>query len=86
MSKKSGFRGTYDKQHGKHAQRLLKSALQHFYHILWSLPRQLSLKMGLFMTCQILELLVNTLAADEKYPVLNTENLTVPIQIQLSQI
>ena len=29
--------------------------------------------------------LVNTLAADEKYHVLNTENLTIPIQMQLSQ-
>ena len=32
-----------------------------------------------------MELLVNTLAADEKYPVLNRDNLTIPIQMQLSQ-
>ena len=37
------------------------------------------------MTCQILGLLVNTLAADEKYPVLNRDNLTIPVQMQLSQ-
>ena len=37
------------------------------------------------MTCQILGLLANTLAADEKYPVLNRDNLTIPIQMQLSQ-
>ena len=37
------------------------------------------------MTCKILELLLNTLAEDEKYPVLNTDNLTIPIQMQLSQ-
>ena len=30
-------------------------------------------------------LLVNTLAADEKYPVLNRDNLTIPIQTQLSE-
>ena len=30
-------------------------------------------------------LLVNTLAADDKYPVLNRGNLTIPIQMQLSQ-
>ena len=30
-------------------------------------------------------LLVNTLAVDEKYPVLNRGNLTIPIQMQLSQ-
>ena len=34
---------------------------------------------------KILGLLVNTLATDEKYPVLNRENLTIPIQMQLSQ-
>ena len=32
-----------------------------------------------------MRLLVNTLAADEKYPILNRDNLTIPIQIQLSQ-
>ena len=30
-------------------------------------------------------LLVNTLAANGKYPVLNRDNLTIPIQMQLSQ-
>ena len=30
-------------------------------------------------------LLVNTLAIDEKYPRLNRDNLTLPIQIQLSE-
>ena len=39
----------------------------------------------LLVTCQILRLLVNTLAADEKYPVLDRDNLTIPIQMQLSQ-
>ena len=36
------------------------------------------------MTCKILELLLNTLAEDGKYPVLNTDNLTIPIQMQSS--
>ena len=30
-------------------------------------------------------LLVNRLATDEKYPVLNRQNLTIPIQMQLSK-
>ena len=34
---------------------------------------------------QNLRAAVNTLAADEKYPVLNRDNLTIPIQMQLSQ-
>ena len=41
--------------------------------------------MSLFLTCQILGLLVNTMAADEKNPVLNKDNLMIPIQTQLSQ-
>ena len=32
-----------------------------------------------------MRLLVNTLAADEKYPVLNRDNLTISVQMQLSQ-
>ena len=51
----------------------------------WSLPNQSSWKKSLLLTCKILVLLVNTLAADEKYPVLNRDNLTIPIQIKLSR-
>ena len=80
----SRFRGGFDKQYGKCAQALLKSATNHLYHIYWSLPSQLTWKKSLLLTCQILGLLVNTLAADKKYRVLNRENLTIPIQMQLS--
>ena len=41
--------------------------------------------MSLFLTCQILGLLVNTLAADEKYLVLYIDNLATPIPMELSQ-
>ena len=85
MSKKSCFRGTFGNQHGKLAEVLFKSASQHLYHFQWSLPSQLSWKKNLLLTWKILGLLVNTLAADEKYPVLNRDNLTIPIQMQLSQ-
>ena len=37
------------------------------------------------MACDFLGLLVNTLATDEKYPLLNRDNLTIPIQMHLSQ-
>ena len=37
------------------------------------------------MTCKILGLLVNTLAADETYSVLNRDNLTISFQMQLCQ-
>ena len=41
---------------------------------------------SLFFTCQILRLLTNKLAADEKYAVLITDNLRTPIQTELSHI
>ena len=49
------------------------------------MSRQLHWEEFLLLTRQILGLLVNTLAADDRYPVLNKENLTIPIQMQLSQ-
>ena len=85
MSKKSRFRGSFDKQHGKHTQALLKSASQHLDRIQLSLPSRWIWKKSLLLTCKILVLLVNTLAGDEKYPVLNRDNLTIPIQMQLSE-
>ena len=80
----SRFRGPFDKQHGKGAQAVLKPPSQHLYHIHWSLATNLCSKKCLLLTCQILGPLVDTLAANEKYPVLNRDNLTIPTQMQLS--
>ena len=33
MSKKSGFKGPFDREHGKRVQTLLQSERQHRYHI-----------------------------------------------------
>ena len=85
MSKRSRFRRPFDKQQGKRAQALFKSASQCLYHIHQSLPSQVSWKKSLLLTWKILGLLLNTLAADEKYLVLHRDNLTIPIQMQLSQ-
>ena len=84
MSKKSSFREPFDKQHGKRAEALFKSASVHFYSIDWSLKSQLSWKKYLLLVCHILGLLLNTLPVNEKYPLLKRDNLTIPIQIQLS--
>ena len=85
MSKKPRFREPFDKEHDKRAQARFKYASHRLYHIHRSLSSQLSWKKSLFLTCQILGLLVNTLAADEKYPLLNTDNLKIAIQLQLSR-
>ena len=85
MPKEACFRGLFEKQHGQRAQALFKSASQQLYTIHQSVPRQLSWKKSLLLTCEILGLLVNTLATDEKYPVFNRDKLTIPIQMQLSK-
>ena len=70
MSKKPRFTGPFDKQHGKPAEATLKSAWEQDYYINWSLPSILSWKKSFLLTCQILGPVVNTLAANEKYPFL----------------
>ena len=85
MPKKSSFKGSFGKQHGKRAQTLLKCQGQLLYHIYWSLWRQLSYKKSLLVICKIWRLLSNTLSADGKYSLFNRDNLTQPIQMQLSR-
>ena len=84
MSKKSRFKGSFKKQPGKCAQTLLKCQGQLISHIYWSLFRQLSYKKSLLVICKISRLFPNTLSADGKYSLLNRDNLTQPIQMQVS--
>ena len=76
MFKKSRFRRPFHKQHGKWDQTLLKCKLHHFYHIYWSLWRQLSSKKSLLGIGKILGLYFNTLTDGHKHSVLNRDNLT----------
>ena len=85
MSKKSRFKGSFGKQHGKRAQTLLKFAWQHLYHIYWLLSRQLTCKRSLLVICKISRLFSNTLNAHGKYSLLNKDKLMQPIQMQVSR-
>ena len=85
MLKKSNFMESFEKQHGKCAQTLLKFAWQQIYHIYWLLCRQLTCQKSLLVICKISRLFPNTLSADGKYSLLNREYLTQPIQMQLSR-
>ena len=85
MYKKFRFRGQLDKQQGKRTQTLLKSPSQHLYHIHWSMARKFCSKKSVLLSWKILRLLVNTFGADKKYLVLHRDNLTIPIQMQISQ-
>ena len=48
MSKKSRLRGPFNKEHGKRAEPLLKSASQHLYEIDLSLPSDELEKVSVF--------------------------------------
>ena len=85
MPKKWSFKGFFGKQHGKRAKTLLKFAWQHLCHIYWSMWMQLTCKKSLLVTCKISRLFPNTLSADGKYSLLNRDNLTQSIQMQLSR-
>ena len=70
MPKKSLFRKSVEKQHGKCPQKLFKFEQQHLYHINWSLVSQLSYKKSLLVICKISKVFPNTLSAQGKYSLL----------------
>ena len=85
MSIKSRFKGSFIKQHGKCPQTFLTFPWQNLYHIYWSLWRQLTFKKFLLVISKISRLFPNTLSADGKDSLLNRDNLTHRIQMQLSR-
>ena len=85
MPKKSSFRWSIVKQHGKRAKTLLKFERQQLYHIYWLLWRQLNCKMSLLVLWKISRLFSSTLSADTKYSLLNKDNFTQQIKMQLCQ-
>ena len=85
MPKKSRFKGSFKKQHGKSAQTLFKFAWQNLYHIYWSLWRQLTFKKFLLVICKISRLFPNTLSADGNYSLVNRNNLEQLIHMQVSR-
>ena len=79
MPKKSPLKGSFEEQHGKCAQTLLKDQGQLLYHIYWSLWGQLTYKKSLLVICKISRLFPNTLNADGKYSLFKGDNFTHPI-------
>ena len=82
---KTRFRTPFDNQPVKVCQTLLKSARQHFYHILPSLQAKSNCKLSLVVISEILAMFFSTLTADDKYSLRNRENLWQAIQMQLSK-
>ena len=85
MCKKSCFRLTFQKEHGKRVSTLLKSERHHQRHTYCSTGRQLSDKKPLLVICQKLRPFVNTMTAVDKCSLPNRDSLMQPIHMQLSQ-
>ena len=84
LSKKCRFRTPFESQHVKGPQTFVKSAREHFHHIISSLSGKLISKTSLLVKYETLGVVPNTLTADDKYPVWDCENLLLSIQRQLS--
>ena len=78
------LKSSFDSQHVKRFQTLLKSSWEHFYHISSSLWGEIICKASPWLKFGIIGLFVNTWTADYKYPDPDCENLPFSIQIQLS--
>ena len=75
---------SFDSQHVRRYQTLVKSSWEHFYHILSSLWGKIIWKISPWLKFGITWLFVNTWTADYKYPVRDCEILPFPFQIQFS--
>ena len=84
LSWKCRFGASLDSQHVNGCQTLVKSTWEHFYHIFWPLLGEMIWKMSPLLKLEILRVFLNTLTADEEYPVRNCEILHFPIQMQLN--
>ena len=75
---------SFDSQHVKRFQTLLKSWWEHFYHIFPSLWGGIIWKTAPWLKFGIIGLFVKTWTADYKYRFPDCENLPFAIQIELS--
>ena len=75
LSKDRRFRTSFGNQHVKWFQTLVRSAWEDFYHIFWSLLEKMNLKISRLLNFEILVVFVNTLTANETYPLGHSGNL-----------
>ena len=83
LSKKRCFRTRFNSQHMKVSEILGKSWRECFCHVFSSSSRIFIWKMSPQVVGEILGVFVNTLIADDKYPVQDYENSQLLIQMQL---
>ena len=82
LSKKRCFRTSFDSQHVKGSQTLVKCPWENFYHIFSTLWGEMIGKISLLLKFEIIGVFVNILTVDYKHPIPDCENLLFPIQMQ----
>ena len=84
MHKRSSLWKPFDRERVNEFLKLLKSAEKYFYPTLKSFLANLSEKKSFISRSEILRLLLNRLTASYEYSPSNTDNLPLPVQMQLS--
>ena len=84
LTKKRRVRTSFDSQHVRVSQTLVKSSWEHFYHLFPSLWEEMTWKISPRLKFEIIRVFVNTWSADYNYPVPDSENLPLLLQMQLS--
>ena len=85
MSKKSSFRRPFEKQHCKRSQTLLNLQGSTFIIFIDQCKGNWVEKNYFLVVFKVLRLFVNSLTADDRYSLVERENLTKTIQIYLSK-
>ena len=84
LTKKRRVRTSFDTQHVKSSQALVKSSLEQFHQISPSLSGEMIWKKSPWLKFEIIGVFVNTWTAYYKYPIRDCDNFPFPIQMQLS--
>ena len=84
LSKKLCLTISFDSELVKGSQTLMKSLWEHFYHIFSSLRGEMIWKISPLLKFEMLGMSFNALSDDHKYPVYDSQNLWLTIQMNLS--
>ena len=85
ISKKTPLIGLFGKQHVRRTEHCWNLNNTTFTIFIDQCERTWSWKNCLLVTCKVLRLFLNILAAHDKYSVLNRDSLRQPVQMQLCQ-
>ena len=84
LTKKRRFRISFDSQHVKVSQTLVKTSSEHFYNIFPSFCGEMIWKISPICKFEMIGVFVKTWTPDYKYPVADCENFPFLNQMKLS--